>query len=580
MKRLFQSFRTSRIVRKLTIRVLAIEAISFTITIILSFFFLWPLLNRHAIKVAEDICTQMKSEIESSMTILQTSSQYIMSSRELKAELKGYYDAPSKKTFELVRLLLNKLQASHMEIRGLILEGPDHTLFDSIIGLSDLDYAVLKQDWNQLVRASNYGSGYSLLFEPFDNAMWSFAYSKSYLIDTDKFVLTLYYVASDMLNNVDALVGNTFSAYAMVDHEGHEFYSGGTSTMREKEWRGTLAAHRGMAVSRNGGYFISTIQAGRWDLIAYADHWSLNRAFYGYFVATIVLFALLCILTFFLIIPLIHWTIQPLGKLAETMSLVKEGKLFSAVCEIKTGDEIETLSCVFNDMLRSLREHIEERVMHEKREQKMRFSLLASQIDPHFICNTMNTINFLARDNRSNDIITINTALMNLLQDRLRVDSIRVFDTVIQEVKAVKAYLIIQGYRYKNKAQITWKINDEVLPLPIPKNIIQPLVENALLHGLIDGETGEINGNIVIKIWKENDWIHMLVQDDGKGIDAERLQRLNSDEINPEEERGRHIGLRNIRERLNYLYPNKDCMKIKSNGGTVISIRIPIPMIL
>ena len=576
MKNLLHSFRTSRIVRKLTTRVLVIEAFSFIIILVLSFLFLWPQLNQQAIVVAEDICTQMENKIESSMISLQSSSQYIISSRELKVALKSYFSTPSKETFEMARLVLNELQVIRTDIRGIILEGPDFTLFDSTASLYDLDYSILSQDWHQLAKISDYGSGYSYLYEPFENAGYSYAYSKSYLIGTSKFVLTLYFDASDMLNNVDALGDNVFSSYTLADHNGYAFYSSGAPEMQEDEWREMLTSHQGMSISRNGDYFVSPIPTSMWSLIAKVDSWSLNRVFLRYFSITIILFALLCIFTFFLLIPMIHRTIQPIGKLAGTMSLVKEGRLDTVISRIKTGDEIEALSDVFNDMIRSLQEHIEERVKHEQREQKMKFSLLASQIDPHFICNTMNIINFLARDNRSNDIIEINTALISLLQDRLRVDSLRVFDTIMQEVRAVKAYLTIQGFRYENNAKITWKIETEVLDLPIPKNVIQPLVENAMFHGLIDEETGEIRGNIVIEIRKENDVILIRVEDDGKGIDTERLRQLNTGNACQEEERGRHIGLQNIRERLTYLYHSKDCMKIESSGGTSVIMKIPL----
>jgi len=576
LNRLLQSLRTSRIVRKLAIRVLTIEAIGFVTILVLSFFFLWPLLNRQAAEAAADICVQMESRIELSINSIQTSSQFIISSRELKAALKDYYDAPSLKTYDLVRLTLSELQTSHMGIRGLILEGPDSTLFDSTIGLFDQDYDLLKQDWHQLARTNDYGSGFSILYEPNESATPSFAFSKSYLIGTDRYVLTLYYNASDMLNSIDALASNTFSAYALVDHTGLAFHTRGvTKPTVEEKWWGAVTSHRGMSISRNGGYFVISVPSSRWHLIAYADYFSLNRAFIRYFIITIVLFAMLCLLIFMLIIPMMHRAIKPLGQLSETMNSVKAGKLDTAVSILKTGDEIESLSDVFNDMLLRLKEHIDERIEHEQREQKMKFNLLASQVDPHFICNTMNIINYLARNDRSLDIIEINTALMILMQDRLRVDSIRVFDSVAQEVKAVKAYLIIQGYRYENNARIDFEIDDEALDMQIPKNIIQPLVENAMFHGLIDGETGEIRGNITVRIQTGNDGLIIKVQDDGKGIDTGRLKQIISGDTDPEEERGRHIGLRNIRERLNYLYDYNDCMEIESSGGTTVVLKIP-----
>jgi len=572
MKPLLRSFSTSQIVRKLTTRILIIEAASFLIIFLLSLVFLWPLLNRQAIDEAGDICAQMKNTIESSMAALQSSSQYISSSRELKSALDEYYMSPTVENFELVRLVANELSASHNKIRSLVLEGPDHTLFDSITNLTETDFSILRQDWNQLVRTNEYGSGYSRLFEPYEDGKHSLAYSKSFLIDTDKYVLTLFYDAGDMLHDLEALAGSVFSAFSLIDHGGDVFYSAGSLTIPEERWQAALAGHSGVSVSRYGGFYIASVPASLWNLAAYADVWSINQAFIGYFVATIILFAALGILTFVLIIPLIHSTISPLGELATTMSHIKDGNLDVAVSEIRTGDEIEVLSDAYNEMMSRLHEQVEKRFEHEKREQKMKYGMLASQIDPHFICNTITTINFLARDNRTDDIIRINSALISLLRDRLRVESIRVFDSVTQEVEAVESYLIIQGYRYRNNARLVWNIDEDVLTMPIPKNIIQPLVENALFHGLMDDESGEINGNIAIDIRRKDDGMEIVVQDDGKGIDEEQLRRLNAGEMYAEEERGRHIGIKNIRERLYYLYQSEGCMSIESNEGTRVSV--------
>ena len=249
------------------------------------------------------------------------------------------------------------------------------------------------------------------------------------------------------------------------------------------------------------------------------------------------------------------------------MNRIAGSRLDETISDIKSGDEIENLSNIFNDMVSSLKGHIDDRIAHEHREQEMKYSLLLSQIDPHFICNTMNIINFLAREERCKEVIEINTALISLLQDRLGVEDFRILDTVAQEIKAVRDYLLIQNYRYENNATIDWRVDDEVSELNIPKNIIQPLVENALFHGLMDEGTGEIRGHVVIEIRKIEDSLLVCVQDDGKGIDAEKLNQLSKYETK-KEERGKHIGLRNIRERLTYLYHQTDCMVIESNVST------------
>ena len=141
----------------------------------------------------------------------------------------------------------------------------------------------------------------------------------------------------------------------------------------------------------------------------------------------------------------------------------------------------------------------------EKQEQEMRFGLLASQVDPHFVCNTLNTVNYLAKQKRNEDVVIVSTALSNILRDRLRLKDFQIYDTVRQEVFTVRHYLQIQEYRYGSKVCVHWLVSEDVMGCEVPKNLIQPLIENSLFHGLADEDTGEIAGNIYVSITeKEN----------------------------------------------------------------------------
>ena len=582
MKRLPVLLR-SRIVRNLAKRVLLAEIASFLIIIILSFAFLLPMLNARAAGMANDVCMQMKTEVEATLYGIEVAAQYISSSRELEATLDSYYDNPSDRTFEIVRLTLNRLKLSHPEIRGLILEGPDRVLFTSIGSFSDYDYGILEQDWHKWARISDYGSGYSSVYDSVSPessgrtahfGAWSFAYSRSSFIGTDRYVLTLYCSAAKFLNNLEYTAKNTFSGHSLLDNAGVPFFRSGAIETDNFALQEAVATFSGISVTKQDGYFIVPVSASMWYLAAHADDSLLNSTFYDYFNTTIILFATLCVLTVSLIMYQAYRTVSPLGKLSKTMNLVSKGDLGDIVSDIKTGDEIEDLSNIFNEMICSLKEQIDRRISIERNEHKMKYGLLISQIDPHFICNTMNAINFLAKERRFEEIEAINTALIGLLRDRLRVDGFRVLDTVSHEIKTVNDYLLIQGYRYDNNARIDWLVDEEALELQIPKNVIQPLVENALFHGLMNEDTGEIRGRIIIEIRKNNGGILMRVKDDGRGIEAGKLSNLFMREADPSK-RGRHIGLRNIKDRLAYLFNDKNHIEIESSNGTAVTIEIP-----
>lgn len=202
----------------------------------------------------------------------------------------------------------------------------------------------------------------------------------------------------------------------------------------------------------------------------------------------------------------------------------------------------------------------------EKKEQQAKFSLLISQIDPHFIYNTINSINYLARRGRSEDVVTVNSALIAILQDRLRVNDIQITDSVRNEKKVIEQYIVIERYMYEGELSLVWEIEEGLMDAQIPKNMIQPLVENALFHGLIDEESGDLNGEIRIRIRSRDQDIVVEVRDNGLGMDEKKLHQVQNETYRPED-RGKRIGLSNIRGRLYYLYGGRDCLEIESEPG-------------
>ena len=195
----------------------------------------------------------------------------------------------------------------------------------------------------------------------------------------------------------------------------------------------------------------------------------------------------------------------------------------------------------------------------------MRYGLLISQVDPHFIYNTMNTITYLAQKNRVNDVIVVNKAMIEILKDRLRIEVSEVFDSLKQEINVVKQYLMIQEYRYEGIFKVKYEIEEKCMQCYIAKNMIQPLIENALSHGLLQNkdENGEpLGGCICINIFKDQQFIHINITDNGVGMTEEEVAEISRPMKHWE--RGGHIGIRNIRERMKYIYYENAKMEIHS----------------
>lgn len=256
---------------------------------------------------------------------------------------------------------------------------------------------------------------------------------------------------------------------------------------------------------------------------------------------------------------------------ADTVEIACLAQLINVIAPITT----------INVMAKRLQENIVEMVEQEKREQQLKYGLMISQVDPHFIYNTMNMITYLAQKNRNEDVIAVNKAMIQILRDRLRIEVDNVYDTVEQEIKVVREYLLIQKYRYTGIFKSVIDIEAGVEPYLIAKNILQPLVENAFFHGILcntDEEGEVIDGCITIRIRMEEDEVEIIVKDNGAGMSQDKLDELSKPQRKLSSmERGEHIGIKNIKERLDYIYENKYRFQIwsKEGEGTIVTIRIP-----
>jgi len=266
------------------------------------------------------------------------------------------------------------------------------------------------------------------------------------------------------------------------------------------------------------------------------------------------------------------------GRLAEfsyRMSKVARGDLNISM-PTRGKDEIAVLGYGFNSMIADLKQYIDESVENEKIKREMEINLLISQINPHFIYNTLNSVIYLARENRDEDIVAIVEAFIRILQNSINFGETVIYASVRQEVESVKNYNLLQQFRYPDKYKILWDIDDDLMDLMVPKMILQPLVENALFHGICPVER---QGSITIVIKKDNGFLLIIVEDNGEGMSEEKIEDIFiTDRPHAKGSSIRSIGLNNIRERIRNLYGENGSLQIKSSPGlgSRIIIRIPI----
>lgn len=334
----------------------------------------------------------------------------------------------------------------------------------------------------------------------------------------------------------------------------------------------------GYYIRDDGIFTLRTIQVGGWTLLTYLGKEEILQRNTTQSYMILISVGLFGIITISATILVLRKFIAPLKEVSGQMEIIAGGN-FGARVSIASGDEIGQVGESFNIMASKLEEMIDEIIQKEKIEQRMRYSLLVSQIDPHFIYNTMNTITYLAQKGQNEDVIVVNKAMIEILRDRLRIEISEVYDTVEQELNVVEQYLIIQKYRFNGMFKVKTEIEEGIQDCLIVKNILQPLVENALAHGIMENkdENGELLGGCIkINVKRNGDYLFIEIADNGTGMPQEKIEEILNDDS--KRVRGEHIGIRNIKERIRYIYQNKAQMTIWSEVemGTKVMLKLPV----
>lgn len=267
--------------------------------------------------------------------------------------------------------------------------------------------------------------------------------------------------------------------------------------------------------------------------------------------------------------------IRPITRLSAQMEKIEYGKL-EAVEEVHTGDEIEMLYHSFGHMLKQLQKGEEERIRYEEQKHKMEYDITLSQIHPHYLYNVLNTVVYLAAAGKNKDVVEIVHALINTLHSTLAVGEESVETTLEKELDLTESYLSIQKYRYPDIFTAEIRCSEGLKQCKVPRIVIQPLVENAILHGILPTERP---GVIQVRVWEEEKELRILVEDDGVGIAEEYMERFRNGEETLSRRGGRkHIGISNVRDRIRYLYGEAYGMEIRKReaGGTGILLKLPL----
>lgn len=278
-----------------------------------------------------------------------------------------------------------------------------------------------------------------------------------------------------------------------------------------------------------------------------------------------------------ILVIIVTWRItadilRPVRILYDAMQKVSCGD-FGVRANIRSGDEIEVLANGFNDMTENMQSMIGKIKEDEQKMRRMDLRLLQEQINPHFLYNTLDTIVWLIEGGNEDEAVEMVVTLSNFFRLVLS----RGKDTISlrEEESHIRSYLEIQGMRYRDILEYDIRIPAELYGYQIPKLTLQPLVENALYHG--------------IKYKREKGWIRisgelldgalcLTVSDNGVGMDEEELNVLRREIERPCSETEKGFGLANVNERIHMYFGTDYGMTIESEKGrgTTVKIRIPL----
>ena len=287
-----------------------------------------------------------------------------------------------------------------------------------------------------------------------------------------------------------------------------------------------------------------------------------------------VLIGVLIIVVAVSAVMIVSGIIQPISQLNQATEKIAQGD-FNARAQADSEDEVAELAVSFNKMAGSMQSLIDKVKEDERKMRKADLRLLQEQIQPHFLYNTLDTIVWLIESNEPDEAVTMVVTLSDFFREILSKG--KEFISIKEEEKHISSYLQIQEMRYRDILEYDIQLDQVIYKYQILKLTLQPVVENALYHGI---KYKRAKGCIHIYGEKEGDIIRLTVRDDGVGMDEDELEQLRQQIEKPCQETEKGFGLANVNERIHMYFGPEYGMKIQSQKGKGTTVEIVIPALL
>ncbi|MDF2595634.1 MAG: putative two-component sensor histidine kinase [Clostridia bacterium] len=316
---------------------------------------------------------------------------------------------------------------------------------------------------------------------------------------------------------------------------------------------------------------IRTIHDTNWKIIAvsYLSEIVATKNEIGIFVLWLLIIVI--VLTFLLTAFTSSKISRPIEDLEKSIEMI-ENEDFHTIIDVHGPNEVVHLSRRFNLMVVKIRQLMDQIILEQELKRKHELDILQAQISPHFLYNTLNSVVRMIENQREDDAIKMIISLSKFF--RISLSKGKNIISIQDELEHINNYLTIQKIRYKNKFEFEIEASEEILQYKTIKLILQPIVENALYHGI---EYMDTEGLIKISASIVKDKILFEVKDNGLGISPDVLRNILSQEVKSKD--GSGIGLKNVHERLNIGFGKEYGLEIESEADEGTNVKIWIPII-
>jgi len=317
-------------------------------------------------------------------------------------------------------------------------------------------------------------------------------------------------------------------------------------------------------------FLIQNVADSDWKLITISKYNQIMGVYNNITISLITVSIILFILFYFFTKLFLKNIISPINDLVRGMEQMEIGKLDTHV-QPGGAKEVRKMIHSFNKMVRQIGELIASNESKEIEKHQEEIRALQSQINPHFVVNTLNTIRFMAQVAKYDSIKNVAESLMKILTCSFK--STNSFYTIREEMELLDSYIYLMKIRYADNFEVNVNVEEDCLNNQIPRLLIQPIVENSISHGLQEKED---IGHINIHIYKKDNVIYLVVEDDGCGIAEDKIKHLLMDK----KQSGENIGIANVQRRIKLNYGKEYGITIESKSGHYTKTTVKIPEII